>query len=76
MSEFISRHERQKSEGIKWIEDLSDAMYSIDVYIAEGNMEVFGDKLLSLNKDEGGELMEPDAKKFLLSYITEVLTDD
>ena len=72
----MDRHERQLHEGIQWCNGLSEAAYCIGMYVSEANMEEFAKRMLYQNRDEGGELMEPDAKKFLLSYITEVLTDD
>lgn len=72
----MSRYDRQLKEGIQWCDDLSEVVYCIGIYVSEGNMEEFTKQMLYQNKDEGGELMEPNAKKFLLDYITEVLSDD
>lgn len=72
----MDRHERQLHEGIQWCNGLSEAVHCIGMYVPEANIEEFAKRMLYQNRDEGGELMEPDAKKFLLSYITEVLTDD
>jgi hypothetical protein len=71
----VNRHDRQLQEGVQWCEDLSEAAYCIGIYVSEANMEEFAKQMLYQNRDEGGELMEPDAKKFLLDYITEVLSD-
>lgn len=71
----MNRHDRQLQEGIQWCNDLSEAAHCIGMYVSEANMEEFAKRMLYQNRDEGGELMEPNAKKFLLDYITEVLSD-
>ena len=72
----MNRHDRQLQEGIQWCEDLSEAVHRIGIYVSEANMDKFAKQMLYQNRDEGGELMEPNAKKFLLDYITEVLNND
>lgn len=75
MSEFVSREVRQILEGLEWKRDFCSVMYNLGICMPDRNMESFADQMLHLNKDEGGELMEEDAKKFLLDYMIEVLSD-
>ena len=77
MTNYIPRTTRQYIEGELWVEDAVDFLIEMGVFsfseVAEAR-EV-AKKLLYFNKDEGGELMEVDARVFMREWIRELLEE-
>lgn len=74
---YIPRHVRQKIERDAWVDDAADYLVEIGVYKAD-KFQYASDRakaFMHWNIDEGGELMEIDAKEFLREFIREVLEE-
>ncbi|MNR11482.1 hypothetical protein D3C85_1277840 [compost metagenome] len=77
MTGFIPRSTRQHIEGEMWTEDAVDFLLELGVFSFSEVVQAreVAKKLLYFNKDEGGELMEVDARVFMKSWIRELLEE-
>ena len=72
---YVPRHIRQKIERDAWVDDAADYLIEIGIY----NPDEFNyacervKAFMHWNIDEGGELIEIDAKEFLREFIRQVL---
>ena len=75
MTAYIPRTTRQHIEREVWIEDAVDFLLELGVFTAneEPQAREVAKKLLYFNKDEGGELMEVNAREYVRCYVREVL---
>ena len=77
-SPYVPRHIRQHIEQTAWMDDAADALVEMGIYKPEEFHRVCNvvARLMSVgNIDEGGELMEIDAAKFMREYIREIITE-
>ena len=77
-SPYVPRHIRQHIEQTAWADDAADTLIEMGIYKAEEFHHVCNvvARLMSVsNIDEGGELMEIDAAKFMREYIREVIEE-
>lgn len=74
-SPFVSRETRQYLENSAWKDDLVDELFDMGILDNLDAADKIAEKLLYLNKDEGGDLMEISAGKFLRGYIREILEE-
>lgn len=77
MTEYIPRSTRQYIEGAIWIDHVVDYLWEVGLYTEDEEALAISiaKKLLYFNKDEGGELMEVDAREYVRYYIREVLEE-
>ena len=74
---YVPRHIRQKIERDAWIDDAADYLIEIGIY----NPDEFNyacervKALMHWNIDEGGDLIEIDAREFLKGVMREVLEE-
>lgn len=75
--EFTPRSTRQHIEGEMWVEDAVDWLLETGIYSYDQTMKAreIAKRALYFNKDEGGELMEVDARVFMKSWIRELLEE-
>lgn len=74
-SPFVPRQTRQYLENSAWKDDIVDELFDMGIFDNLDAANKIAEKLLYLNKDEGSELMEINAGKFLRSYIREILEE-
>lgn len=77
-SPYVPRHIRQHIEQTAWIDDAVDALIEMGIYKPEEFHHVYNivARLMRVsNVDEGGEIMEIDAAKFVREYIRELIEE-
>ena len=77
-SPYVPRQIRQHIEQTAWIDDAADALIEMGIYNEEDFHHVCNivARLMRVsNMDEGNELMEIDAAKFMREYIREALEE-
>lgn len=74
-SPFVPRGTRQYLENSAWKDDIVDELFDMGILDNLDSANKIAEKLLYLNKDESGDLMEINASRFLRSYIREILEE-
>lgn len=77
-SPYVPRHIRQHIEQTAWTDDAADALIKMDIYKPEDFhhvCKVVARLMRVSNMDEGNELMEIDAAKFMREYIREIIEE-
>ena len=77
MKDYIPRTTRQHIEGEMWVDSAAHYLLEMGVFSFSEVVQAreVAKKLLYFNKDEGGELMEVDARVFMREWIRELLED-
>jgi len=82
-SSYVPRHIRQHIKQTAWIDDAADALIEMGVYCPHNTKpedfhhvcNVVARLMRASNIDEGGELAEIDAAKFIREYIREMIEE-
>lgn len=74
--QFVDRTTRQYIEGEIWKDNLRDALDLLEIYITEESCEQFCKRALYQNRDEGGEIIEANAKQWLVQYVKDCIGID
>jgi len=78
-SPYVPRHIRQHIEQRAWADDATDALIQMGIYEPQEFQylcDVVVERLMrASNMDEGNELMEIDAAKFMREYIRDMIEE-
>ena len=78
-SPYVPRHIRQHIEQTAWADDAADTLIEMGIYEPQEFQhlcDVIVERIMRVsNMDEGNELMEIDAAKFMREYIREIITE-